>query len=159
MCLKRHSWRIHGSWGPPWVSKTTLVLKTNLIYSHFACPVPVFPRDSLLSPYYKSMGVLTLSVVWLNKTQIKSDTSSPSLASFLFLTSFRTLRNTNAILFINHCFYVNILHMFWQLKCYVFRNDLLNELMKRNSRSVVGQFEKEFLCRGLLILLYFRVIK
>lgn len=46
------------------------MLKTKLIVSHFLrSHVPLFPRDSLLCPYYKSMGILILSVDWLYETQ------------------------------------------------------------------------------------------
>lgn len=105
----------------------TLMLKTNLICSHFLhSHVPIFPRDSLLCPYYKSMGILILSVDWLSETQnVILVALAQAPVSFL-----RTLGNTNVIVFINHYSYVNILYMFWELKCLSPEINLFMNLMK-----------------------------
>lgn len=88
MCLKDH---MHGSWEPQWVSKKGgnfgVDDKSHLFT--FCTALYLYFPEALLYPSYKSVGILTLPVVWLNETQMKNDTSDPCSDSSLFLPFLR----------------------------------------------------------------------
>lgn len=86
------------------------------------------------------MSIPTLSVVWLNETQITSDTSGPSSDRSLFLPSFRELGNTNVILFINHGSDVNSLPYAMTAKMFMSPEmTLFNEFREKKFRKYLGQ--------------------